>query len=236
MIFGTVARGVGEQHLGAVPDDAAALLVDAGQEARHVDEGHQRNVEGVAEADEARALVGGIDVEAAGLLHRVVGDDADDDALRCGRSRRSGCLAKLGVDLEQFAVVDQAADDRVHVHRLGDRPTGPARSFLRPARSRSSAVRLVRRILGVVARAGRRAAAGRARWRGGRRRRAMWTLPLTAACISAPPTSSIVTSAAGHRLDHLRAGDEHLRVLPRHDDEVHQRRRVGRRRRRTDRR
>jgi hypothetical protein len=33
--------------------------------------------------------------------------------------------------------------------------------------------------------------------------------------------------AAGHRLDHLRAGEEHVRVVAGHDHEVHQRRRVG---------
>ena len=45
--------------------------------------------------------------------------------------------------------------------------------------------------------------------------------------MSAPPTSSIVAVSPGHRLDHFGAGDEHVGVLPRHDDEVHQRRRVG---------
>ena len=69
MIFGCGARGVGEQHLGAVADDAAALLLDAGQKARDVDQRDQRDVEDVAEADEARRLVGGIDVERAGHFH-----------------------------------------------------------------------------------------------------------------------------------------------------------------------
>ena len=47
-----LAEGV--EQLGAVRDDAAVLLVDARQEARHVDEGDDRQVEGVAEAHEAR--------------------------------------------------------------------------------------------------------------------------------------------------------------------------------------
>jgi hypothetical protein len=49
-----------------VLDDAAVLLVGAGQEAGHVLEGDQRDVEGVAEAHEARALDRGVDVEHAG--------------------------------------------------------------------------------------------------------------------------------------------------------------------------
>ena len=50
-------RRVGEQHLGAVADDAAVLLLHAGQEPGHVDERDQRDVEGVAEPDEPARLV-----------------------------------------------------------------------------------------------------------------------------------------------------------------------------------
>ena len=81
MIFGNGGGGVGEQHLGAVADDAAVLLLHAGQEAGHVHEGQQRNVEGVAEADEARRLVGGVDIQHAGLHAGLVGDDADGAAV-----------------------------------------------------------------------------------------------------------------------------------------------------------
>ena len=55
VIFGTVASRKRKQQLGAVADDAAVLLLRAGQKAGHVFEGDQRNVEAVAEADEARA-------------------------------------------------------------------------------------------------------------------------------------------------------------------------------------
>ena len=53
------------------------------------------------------------------------------------------------------------------------------------------------------------------------------TLPETEACMSAPPTSSMRHRLAGHRLDDLGTGDEHVGVVPGHDDEVHQRRRIG---------
>ena len=82
-------------------DQAAVFLRGARQEARHVDEGHDRNVEGVAEAHEARGLARGVDVEHAGEHHRLVGDEAHGaagDAAEAGddvprerllRSRRS---------------------------------------------------------------------------------------------------------------------------------------------------
>jgi hypothetical protein len=49
-----------------VRDDAAVLLVGAGQEARHVLERDERDVEAVAEAHEARGLDARVDVEAPG--------------------------------------------------------------------------------------------------------------------------------------------------------------------------
>ena len=58
-------------------DDAAELLGGAGQEAGHVLERDERDVEAVAEAHEARALDRGVDVEAAGQVRGLVGDDAD---------------------------------------------------------------------------------------------------------------------------------------------------------------
>ena len=64
--FGNRRRRVGKQQLGAVADDAAALLLHAGQKSRHIDKGQQRNIECIAEAHKARRLVGGVDVEHAG--------------------------------------------------------------------------------------------------------------------------------------------------------------------------
>ena len=65
------------QQLGAVADDPAPLLARAGQEAGHVGEGEQRDVEGVAEAHEARGLLTGVDVQHPGHLRRLVAHDAD---------------------------------------------------------------------------------------------------------------------------------------------------------------
>ena len=152
VIFGIVADRVGEQHLRAVADDAAALLLDAGQEARHVDQGHQRDVEDVAEADEARALVGRVDVERAGLLHRLVGDDADHDALDARE-------ADDEVAREQPACTSRKSPSSTSRRMIACTSIGSdgiglgSRSFIASSSySSTSALELVRRILGVVGR------------------------------------------------------------------------------------
>ena len=81
--------GDGRDHLGPVADDALALDLGADHEAGHVGQEHQRQVEGVAQPDEAGALVGRVDEQHAALLHRVVGHDADGMAVEAGEARRS---------------------------------------------------------------------------------------------------------------------------------------------------
>ena len=61
-------------------DQPAIFLRGAGQKSRNVDEGHDRNVESVAKAHEARRLAAGVAVEHAGEHHRLIGDKADGAA------------------------------------------------------------------------------------------------------------------------------------------------------------
>jgi hypothetical protein len=87
---------------------------DAGQEAGDVDEGEDGDGERVAGADEAGGLLRGVNVEAAGEVHRLVGDHAgggagdpaepDDDVGREGR-----------VDLAEGVGVEDGLDDPVDV-------------------------------------------------------------------------------------------------------------------------
>ena len=100
--LGTVAFGEGEEQLGAVPDDAAELLHGAGQEAGHVLERHQRNVERVAEPHEPRALDRRVDVERAGEVRRLIRDDADRAAAE-PREADQDVLREVGVHLEEIA-------------------------------------------------------------------------------------------------------------------------------------
>ena len=88
------------QQLGAVADDAAVLLVGAGQEAGHVDERDERDVERVARAHEARRLLRRVDVEGAREHLRLVADDADDVTVDAGEAAhdvhrpRTRCTSK----------------------------------------------------------------------------------------------------------------------------------------------
>jgi len=67
-------------QLGAVADHAPPLQVLARFEARRVDEGEDRQVEGVAGLHEAGGLAGGLDVERARPLEGLVGDDTHGPA------------------------------------------------------------------------------------------------------------------------------------------------------------
>src|SRR5690606_29004704 len=65
------------EQLRAVPDDAVVFLVRAGQETRDVDKCHQRDIERVTEAHEARCLDAGGDIERSGEHGGLVRDDAN---------------------------------------------------------------------------------------------------------------------------------------------------------------
>ena len=95
-------------------DQAAVLLARAGHEAGHVDEGHQRDVEGVAEADEAGGLAAGVDVEDAGQHLRLVGDDADGLAVEAAEAG-DDVLREVRGDLEEFGLVDRLQDQLLDV-------------------------------------------------------------------------------------------------------------------------
>ena len=105
---------VGVDHACAVADDAAQLLIAAGQEAGHVLQGDDGHVVGVADADEVGGLDRCLDVDAAGQHHRLVGDDADDVAVEPGEAN-DHVLGPQLVHLEERAVVNDAADDLAHV-------------------------------------------------------------------------------------------------------------------------
>ena len=88
----------------------------------------ERDVEAVAEADEARRLHRGVDVQAARQVRRLVGDQPDRPPVEA-REGDDDVARVLGLDLEQHAVVDDAREQRVHVvglRRLGRDQRRPA--------------------------------------------------------------------------------------------------------------
>ena len=133
--------GVGEHQLGAVADHPAPFEILAGVEARRVDERDDRQIERVAERDEAGGLLRTGDVEGAGERHRLVGDDADRPPVD-GREGGDRVGRPPVAQLEEAALVDDRFSDLAHVvaarrgrrhqiARFGARPVG--RVVVRPA-------------------------------------------------------------------------------------------------------
>src|SRR5215472_8358971 len=105
---------IGEEQLRAVLDERAIFLVGAGQESRHVDEGHDRNAERVAEAHEARGLARGIDVEHAREHHGLICDEAHaapSEAAEAG----DDVLGERLLQLEEVAFVRDLEDQFLDV-------------------------------------------------------------------------------------------------------------------------
>ena len=185
--------GVGVEELRAVADDPAPLLRGAGQEAGHVDEGDERDVERVARADEARRLDRRVDVEHAGERARLVADDADRVAAE-PREAADDVLGEALVHLEELAVVDDLRDHLLHVVRLV-RLVGDERVELGRLAVDGIGRRGVRRRLEVVLRQEREQVARVLEARPPRRARRSARRPTSAACVAAPPSSSNVTSS-----------------------------------------
>src|SRR2546421_6411692 len=107
----------GEQELRAVPDDPAELLFRPGEEAGHVDEREEREVEAVAEPDEPRRLDRGVDVEGAREHLGLVPDNPDRMTLEA-REAYDDVPRPLLVHLEPGVAVYDPRDHVAHVVRL----------------------------------------------------------------------------------------------------------------------
>ena len=84
------------------------------KEAGNVDKGNEGNIEGIAEANKATGLDGGVDVEAAGGDLGLVGDDADGAAVHA-RHADHDVLGVIWLDLPELAIVNQWVDNVLHV-------------------------------------------------------------------------------------------------------------------------
>ena len=206
-------------------DDPGVLDLRADHEAGHVLEEDERDVEGVAEVDEARRLVGGVVVEDPGQLLGLVGDDPDRLAAEAGEAGDQR-LGELRLDVEPLAVVDDLARSRRTCRRAGARSRG---------RSPSASPTCGRRD-----RRSRSPAASARSWRGSRRGSCLtarmhssssatsrsptpdlrqWTL--------APPSSSIEMSSPVTALVRCGPGQRHRALAGDHRHEVREGRDVG---------
>ena len=106
--------GVGVDELGAFTNDTVVFLVDTGEESGDIDEGHDGNVEGIAEADETSTLDGGVDVQATSELERLVGDDTDSAAFHATETD-DNVLGEVGRDFEELVVIDDHLQQLLHI-------------------------------------------------------------------------------------------------------------------------
>ena len=97
-----------------MPDDAAFLDVGADHETWHIGEEQQRNLERIAQPDEARRLVGRVVEQHSAFLHGLVGDDAHRLALE-PREPGQQLSGKQLFDLDPAALVDDSVDQLAHV-------------------------------------------------------------------------------------------------------------------------
>ena len=206
-------------------DDSAPFLVGAGQVAGHIHQGDERDVEGVAEPDEARRLVAGVDVERPRLMHRLVGYDAHRVAVK-PRESGNDVRREQREQLEEVglitALVEDAGDDladvvgspQVRRNDVEERLVRPAGRVppVYPRRHLAAARRQVAEQFPDVGEAVGLALLGTAddaRFLLGDDR---------------PAEFFIRDVLADRRLDDSRSGDEGVADSLDHEDEVHQRR------------
>ena len=97
-------------------DDAAPLLVGSGQESRNVDEGHEWEIECIAESDESRRLAAGIDIEAPREDEWLIGNDPHGSALQAGEAD-DDVLGER--ELEEAAIIEDLTDDGFDIIGFG---------------------------------------------------------------------------------------------------------------------
>ena len=196
-----------------------------GQKAGHVLEGHERDVERVAEPDEPRGLHRRVDVERAGQVRRLIGDDPDAAPAE-PREPDDDVLGVVPMHFEERPVVGDRVDEVVHVVRLVRRRRHEASSA---SSSRSTRIGGLapRRIVDVVARQVAEQLADQAQ-----------ALAIVRDGEVRDAAGLVVRHRAAElllrdflvrdRLDHVGAGHEHVARALDHDVEVGDRRRVDR--------
>ena len=90
------------------------FLLHARQEARHVLERNQRDVEGVAEAHEPRGLDRRVDVETPREHARLIGHDADGTSAE-SREADDDVAREVALHFEKHALVDDDVNEVVNV-------------------------------------------------------------------------------------------------------------------------
>src|SRR6186997_3703569 len=95
-------------------DDRGLLRLRPDHEARRIAQGHDRDVEGVAELHEARRLVAGRRIDRTAEMLWIVGDQAERFALDTDESR-DHAGAEIPPDLQNRALISEQIDHRSDV-------------------------------------------------------------------------------------------------------------------------
>src|SRR5208337_1978738 len=98
-------------------DDAAVFLLRAGQKSRNIFESNQWDVEGVAEAHKARAFHRRVDVQRPGEDRRLIGNDADGTSVQACETN-DDILGKMLVDFKEVAFIDDGVNHILNIVRL----------------------------------------------------------------------------------------------------------------------
>ena len=209
--------GVGVDELGSLTDNSAVLLVHTGQESGHIHEGHQRNVEGIAEAHETGSLHGGVDVQASGQLQRLVGHHSHSATLHATETHHD-VLGEVGGGLEELVVVHH------HLHQLLHVVGHVGVSGHDVVQGGVSA------LAGVVAHAGRHAVLvvqGKVVVEGAHSAEHLHVVVVSSVGNAGllgvdGGTSQLLLGdvLSSHGLHHIGTGDEHVRGIAHHEDEI----------------
>ena len=105
---------IGIEQFRAVLDDAAMFLRDSRQEPGHVLERHERDIERVAEPNEARPFDGRRNVQHARERGGLIGDDADRPS-RESRKTHDEIVGVIALHFEEGAVIHDMLEHVVHV-------------------------------------------------------------------------------------------------------------------------
>src|ERR1019366_977590 len=95
-------------------DNAAVFLIHAWKKSRNIDKRNQRNIERIAEPHEARALIGGVDIERSGQHRRLVGNYAHGASADAPEAHHQ-VLGEIGLHLHEIAAIHHARDDLLYV-------------------------------------------------------------------------------------------------------------------------
>ncbi|MBA7631863.1 hypothetical protein ES703_39399 [subsurface metagenome] len=100
-----------------MPDDAPPLLIAAGEITGDIGNSQQGYIKGIAKTDEPGGFVGGIDVQAAGEVIGLAGDNTHHMPVEAGKAG-DYVRGVLPGRLQEFPVIHYGANDVLHIVSL----------------------------------------------------------------------------------------------------------------------